>query len=130
MTRIESKKAQVNKPAEALYQELMDFRNFSKVMPDSVTKFEADEDSFLFGLKGMPEQRLRLEEKQEPEYIILKSASSKLDFSLVINITPTSDDTCEVQFEFSGKFNPMVKMMVEKPLTKFIETLADRVEDL
>jgi len=130
MTRIESKTAPVNKPAEKLYHELLDFRNFNRVMPESVTKFEADEDSFLFAMKGMPEQRLRLEEKREPEYIRLKSASSKLDFSLEAFITPTSDDTCEIKFEFSGKFNPMVRMMVEKPLTKFIQSLADRVQEL
>ncbi len=130
MTHIESKTAQVNKPAEQVFEELSHFENFNKVMPESVTRFEADEDSFLFSMKGMPEVRLRLEEKQAPNLIRMRSASSKLDFSLLAHITAISTNTSEIKFEFSGKFNPMVRMMVERPLKNFIETLADRVAQL
>lgn len=131
MTHIESKTAQINKPAGQLYHELLDFKNFNKVMPDSVTKFEADEDSFLFAMKGMPEVQMRLEEKREPELIRLRSGSkSKIDFALMAHIKPTSEDTCEVKFEFTGKFNAMLRMMVEKPLKNFIENLADKVKEL
>ncbi len=130
MTRIESKTVTVNKSAQQLFDELSDFRNFNKVMPESVNKFEAHEESFLFGMKGMPEVRLRLEEKREPEYILLKSASSKLDFSLACHVKPVSENTCEARFEFVGKFNPMLRMMVEKPLKNFIENLADKMKEL
>lgn len=129
MTRIESKTVTVNKSAEELFEQLKDLRNFKRVMPDSVDKFEADEDSFLFGMKGMPDVRLRVEEKREPEYIRFKSASSKIDFSLEGHVKPVTANTCEVRFEFSGKFNPMVRMMVERPLKNFIENLVDKMKD-
>lgn len=129
MTRIESKTVAVNKSAEELFSQLEDFRNFKKVMPESVDKFEADEDSFLFGMKGMPDVRLRLEEKRPPEYMLFRSASGKIDFSLEGFITPVSDNTCEVKFEFKGKFNAMVRMMVERPLKNFIENLANKMQE-
>ncbi len=130
MTQIKSKTVTVNKSAQALYTQLQDFQNFHKAMPDSVNKFEADETSFLFGMKGMPEVRLVLSEKREPEFILFKSASSKLDFSLACNIKPISDDSCEAYFEFQGQFNPMLRMMVERPLKNFIEVLADKMKDI
>ncbi len=128
MTEIQSRKVNVNKSAEALYAQLTDFKNFSQMMPENVTKFEADEDSFLFQMKGVPEVMLRVEETQEPNLIRLKSAKGKLDFWLTCHIEAKTENTCAAQFEFTGKFNPMVKMMVTKPLTNFIGKFADKVE--
>ncbi len=129
-TNIKSKTVQVAKPATEMYSILEDFNNFGKAMPENVTKFEADETSFLFGMKGMPEVRLVLEEKTPHSLIKFKAASSKLDFSLSSHITAVDENSCEVQFSFEGNFNPMLKMMVERPLKSFIETLADKMETL
>ena len=60
---INGKKVVVQKSQQALYEFLSDLKNFEKLMPDSIQKFEVDGDSFLFGLKGMPEIRLILKEK-------------------------------------------------------------------
>lgn len=127
MTKIESKKVTIRKSAEALHAILSKFDNFSKFMPDSVTKFEADEDSFKFGMKGLPEVRLVLEDSQAPNLIKLKSASSKIDFSLSALITAITDDSSELKFEFEGNFNPMMRMMVERPLKAFIEDLVNKI---
>jgi hypothetical protein len=51
-------------------------------MPDSLTSFEHREDGFKFGLKGMPEVALKIAELEEDKKVVLKSASSSLDFSL------------------------------------------------
>ena len=127
MTQIESKTVKVNKSANELHELLSNYENFSKFMPDSVTSFEADDTSFKFGLKGMPEVRLVQDETDPPSLIRLKSASSKIDFSLAAHINALTEDSSELKFDFSGKFNPMLKMMVERPLKAFIEELADRV---
>ena len=130
MTQIESKTVTVNKPAEETFNTLSDFKNFEDFMPDAVTKFEADDNSFLFAMKGMPEVRLVLDEKVEPSFIKLKSASSKLDFSLTAHINPLTEETSAVKFSFEGQFNAMLRMMVERPLKNFIEKLADQVAAL
>ncbi|MDZ7847717.1 MAG: SRPBCC family protein [Owenweeksia sp.] len=130
MTKIESSKVTVNKPAKKLYDELLNFDNFRKVMPESVTKFEAQSDSFTFAMRGIPEVKLVLQETREPQMIRLRSGSSKIDFNLLAHIEPTTENTSLVYFEFTGKFNPMMRMMVEKPLTRFIEDLAEKVKEL
>lgn len=127
---INGKKVVVQKSQQALYEFLTDLKNFEKLMPDSIQKFEVDGDSFLFGLKGMPEIRLVLKEKTPYSNITLGAASSKLDFHLVADITAIDANSCEAQLDFNGEFNMMMAMMVKKPLTTFIETLTENMEKL
>jgi hypothetical protein len=99
-------------------------------MPENTQKFEVDGDSFLFALKGMPEIRLILKEKTAFSNITLAAASSKLPFTLSGNLSEVSENESQAQLLFSGDFNPMMAMMVKKPLTKFIEVLAENISKL
>ena len=127
---INGNKLVVNKSQKGTFEFLSDLKNFEQLMPESIQKFEVDGDSFIFGLKGMPEIRLVLKEKTEYSNITLGAASSKLNFELVADITKIDDTSSEVQLEFNGKFNAMMAMMVKRPLTSFIETLTNNLEGL
>ena len=127
---ISGNKIIVKKSQKELFDFLSDLKNFEKLMPESIQKFEVEGDSFLFGLKGMPEIRLVLKEKIPFSNITLGAASSKLDFQLVADITAIDDNSCEAQLDFNGEFNMMMAMMVKKPLTTFIETLTENMEKL
>ena len=127
---INGNKVVVNKSQKGTFEFLSDLKNFEQLMPESIQKFEVDGDSFIFGLKGMPEIRLVLREKTEYSNITLGAASSKLNFELVADITKIDDTSSEVQLEFNGKFNAMMAMMVKRPLTSFIETLTNNLEGL
>lgn len=122
---LESPKVTVEKSAEYLYRQLSDVRNFEKLMPENIAKFEVlGDDIFNFGLKGMPEIKLRLKEGVPYEKVILNAASDKLPFTLIANITTVSENTSEVKLDFDGEFNAMMAMMIKGPISKFIETLA------
>lgn len=127
---ISGNKVVVKKSQKETFQFLTDLKNFEQLMPASIQKFEVDEDSFIFGLKGMPEIRLVLKEKTEYSNVTLGAASSKLNFELVANIKEIDATSSEVQLDFNGEFNMMMAMMVKKPLTSFIETLTDNLEGL
>jgi carbon monoxide dehydrogenase subunit G len=60
---IEGNKVTVGKSQKEMFEFLADLKNFEQLMPENTQKFEVDGDSFLFGLKGMPEIRLVLKEK-------------------------------------------------------------------
>jgi len=120
----------VEKSQKETFEFLSDLKNFEQLMPASIQKFEVDGDSFIFGLKGMPEIRLVLKEKTAYTNVTLGAASSKLDFELVADISEIDEESSEVQLEFNGKFNAMMAMMVKKPLTSFIETLTDNLETI
>ena len=125
---IEGDKVIVEKSAKEIYNFFTDLANFEKIMPENTQKFEVDGDSFLFGLKGMPEIKLVVKEKTAFSNITLGSASSKLPFTLAADVKEISDTKSEVQLTFNGDFNPMMAMMVKNPLTKFIDTLTENIE--
>jgi carbon monoxide dehydrogenase subunit G len=124
---LESPKVSVDKSQEGIFSFITNLKNFEGLMPDSIEKFEVDGDSFIFGLKGMPEIRLVLQEKNEFDKVILGAASSKLSFTLTIDIIKITGSSSEVQLFFNGDFNPMMAMMVKKPLQKFIDTLSGNI---
>ncbi len=128
--KLESKKSVIHKSQKEFFEFLTNLSNFEQLMPENTDKFEVDGESFIFSLKGMPEIRLVLKEKQEFGKIILGAASSKLSFSLTALINEVSENTCETQLLFEGDFNPMMAMMVKSPLQKFIDTLSENAEKL
>ena len=127
---LESPKVNVAKSAEYLFNALNDVKNFEKLMPENIAKFEViDENCFEFGLKGMPEIKLVKKEAISNSKIVLGAASSKLPFTLTANLTEVNDTT-DVQLDFEGEFNPMMAMMIKGPISKFIETLAQNMGKL
>ena len=120
----------LEKTQEELFNFFSDLNNFEKIMPANINKFEVDGDSFLFGLPGMPEIRLVLSEKTAFSNVTLGAASSKLPFTLAANIKKVEEDKSEVTLSFVGDFNPMMTMMIKKPLTKFVETLTENIGKL
>ena len=125
--KLESPKANVSKSQQEIYSFISDLNNFEQLMPENKEKFEVEGDSFIFGLKGMPEIRLVLQEKNEFDKVVLGAASSKLAFTLTVNIEVVSESSSEVDLLFEGDFNPMMAMMIKKPLQKFINTLSENL---
>ncbi len=127
---LESPKINVSKSPEDVFNFLADIKNFESLMPENISKFEVlDDDKFLFALKGMPEIILKKKEVIPPNKIVLGAAGGKIDFALVANIIKVDETSSEVQLDFSGDFNPMMAMMIKKPITKFIETLATSIPE-
>jgi hypothetical protein len=128
---LESPKVTVQNNAAYLFTALCNVNNFEKLMPDSIAKFEVtDADSFIFGLKGMPEIKLRMKDKTPNSKIVLGAASDKLPFTLTANIEEISESSAAIQLVFEGEFNAMMAMMVKGPITKFIETLSENMSKL
>ncbi len=127
---LESPVAKTGKSAQELFDALTKVANYEKLMPDNTAKFEVTgDDSFVFGLKGMPEIQLQIKEKTPHSRIVLASPGEKLSFSLTANIVDTSTGS-EVQLLFDGEFNAMMAMMIKGPISKFLETLAGNMSKL
>jgi hypothetical protein len=128
---LESKKVTVQKSGEYIFNELSQVKNFEKLMPDNIAKFEVlDENAFIFGLKGMPEIKLKMKDKKPNNQIVLGAASDKLPFTLTANVNELTPETTEIQLLFDGEFNAMMAMMIKGPIGKFIENLADNMVKL
>ncbi|MXV37953.1 hypothetical protein GO491_04575 [Flavobacteriaceae bacterium Ap0902] len=124
----ESKIVKLNKSQQETYQYLSDVKNYEELMPEGAD-FSVHEsgEGFQVQLKGLPKVGLKLKEKKEPEYILFESPSENFNYEMKVNISG-NQKTSEVKIDFEGKFNPMISMMAKKPLTKFIENIADNLE--
>jgi predicted Rdx family selenoprotein len=128
---LESPTVTVQKSAQDLFNALTDVKNFETLMPENTAKFEVTgDDSFIFGLKGMPEIKLRMKDKVAPNKVVLGAASDKLPFTLTADINEVSDASATVKLSFEGSFNPMMAMMIKGPIGKFIDTLANNMNKL
>lgn len=125
-TILESRVLTIHQEVHELIAHYSKPANFEDLMPPEVKKFEANEHAFNFALKNLPEVRLNVEEISE-EQVMLKSASEKLPFYLRVKFKSEGDET-KAQIHFEGEFNPMLKMMVSRPLQTFINHLADNME--
>ncbi len=125
---LETPKRKVSKSQQAIFDFLRDIKNFEKLMPDTIDKFEVlDENTFRFALKGMPEIVLRKQEETPNSEVVLGAASSKLNFTLTALIDEITDSESEVTLSFDGKFNAMMGMMIKGPITNFINTLSENM---
>ena len=128
---LESPKVTVEKSANQLFELLSDVKNFEKLMPENIAKFEViGEDAFIFGLKGMPEIKLKMKEKTPFSKVILGAASDKLPFTLECNLESISENETAVKLDFNGEFNPMIGMMIKGPIGKFLESLSENMNKL
>lgn len=112
-------------------QDVFDFaktpQNHEILMPEGLEKFESTDEGYFFQIKGMPGVALKLKELVEPTKVVYTSAKDSLDFDLSILMQSITETETEVQLIFEGKFNPFIKMMVEKPLTSFITSLTQNL---
>jgi hypothetical protein len=128
---LESPKKTVEKSAQHLFDSLSDVKKYEKLMPENIAKFEVTgPDSFIFGLKGMPEIKLIVKEKVPTSKVVLGAASDKMPFTLTININAVAENTSTVQLFFEGQFNAMMAMMAKGPIGKFIENLVGNMPKL
>ena len=128
---LESPKVTINKNAQQVFEFLTKVENFEQIMPESKQKFEKlSDEKFLFQLKGMPEIVLKQKDQTSPNKVVLGAASDKLPFTLTADINQTSENESETQLVFDGEFNPMMAMMIKKPLQNFINALAENLKKI
>ena len=126
--KLESPKVTIDKSQKETFEFLSDVKNFEKLMPENISKFEVlGDDKFLFALKGMPEIVLKKQEETPHNNIVLGAGGGKINFSLSADIKAIEDDKSEVALTFAGEFNTMMAMMIKGPINKFLETLASNM---
>jgi len=125
---IETPKKTVQKSEKEVFEFLTDLKNFEKLMPENIEKFEViTNDRFLFALKGMPQIVLERKEQTAYNQLVLGAASEKLPFTLTADISPKSDSSSEIGLSFNGEFNAMMAMMIKTPITNFMDTLIENL---
>lgn len=131
LTKIESEVVEINNSAENIYNYLSDFRNFEKLMPPQVTNWKATADDCSFTINGMATIGMKIVEKTPFKKISINSNGKvPFEFQLFVLVTEKGINNSVGQLVFESDLNPMLKMMVVKPLGNFFNLLAQRMKDI
>ena len=132
MTKIETSKVQVKKAAEDIFNFLMNFNNFQKLMPEGkVSGWHSSDKDFSFVFSGMARIGMAFSSNLPHKEIHIKSnGSNPFEFTLKVLIDGKGDGTSEVFMDFEAEINPFIKVMVEKPLESFFNALTQNLQKL
>jgi hypothetical protein len=131
LTKIESETVEINNSAENVFNYLTDFKNFEQLMPSQVTNWTATSEECSFVLKGMATIGMKIIDKTPFTKISINSNGKvPFEFQLFIFITAKDASNCVGQIVFESDLNPMLKMMVVKPLGNFFNILAHKMKDI
>ncbi|MBN8702502.1 MAG: hypothetical protein J0M08_05530 [Bacteroidetes bacterium] len=130
--KIESDKVLVENTNDKLFTYLSDFNNFSQLMPAQVTNWKSTADECSFTINGLATVGMKIINKVPNEVInIVSGDKTPFKFTLNIHLKPQDGGAkTEGQLLFESDLNPMMKMMVEKPLTNFFNMLAQKMKDI
>ena len=129
MTTIESKKVEIAKPAQALYDFLQDMNNFQQLLPEGrISEWKSDGTSCSFKVQGAATIGLMLDGGTPPTLLKLKATErSPFPFTLDVHLNE-ADGITTIGQTFNADLNPFIKMMVEKPLGNLFDHIADRMK--
>ena len=129
--KIESEKVEVNKSSQEIFSFLSDFNNFQKLMPPQVTDWKSTADECSFTISGMASIGMKIVERT-PNTRMKIVSNGKVPFEFTLNVLLEEAAPAKTigQLIFEADLNPMMKMMVEKPLTNFFNSLAEKMKGM
>lgn len=130
MSLIESQAVTINKPDEEIFNFISDFTNFATLMPPQVQDVKITQDSCSFSIQGMPTINLKIYERIPFSSVKMKAEDGKLPFTLACSLESVNETQCIAQFHFEAELNPMMKMMVAKPLGNFLNLLSEKLKEI
>ena len=130
MSLIESQAVTINKSDEEIFNFISDFTNFAALMPPQVQDVKITQDSCSFSIQGMPTINLKIYERTPFSGVKMKAEDGKLPFTLLCSLQSVNETQCIAQFHFEAELNPMMKMMVAKPLCNFLNLLSEKLKEI
>lgn len=137
MVKTESKKTEIGRNVEFVFDHVSNFSNFSLMANDKIENFKATEDKCSFTIKGMGNFGLKIIGRIPYEKITVASdpevqSSMPLNFILNLNFEKTEAYKCDVTAVIELDVPQIMAMMIKKRLEKaadtLVETLKQRME--
>jgi len=129
--KIESPHELINTGSEVIFEFLSDMNNFKELFPqDKIENWTATNDTCTFKIKGMTDIGLK-RVASTPNSLIYLDSYGKVPFKFALNIylEERQDKNTEAYLIFDGDVNPFMKMMLEKPLTKFFNGVVSKLKE-
>jgi carbon monoxide dehydrogenase subunit G len=130
MAEFKSNKVVINAKPEKIFSFLADFNNFEKLLPEQVTNWQSTDKNCSFTIKGMADLAMHISDKNEYSLIRYSSeGKSPFPFNMDSMLNSVGDGQTETQITINAKLNPMLKMMASRPLSNFVNILAEKLKE-
>ena len=129
MQTFKSPAVTVNKSAKELFNQIGNLNNLKNILPPQIQNFKSTETTCSFKINGMPELQLKITEKIQFSKISLTAIDSQIPLCLNCFIVENEGE-CQARLEINTEVNMMTKMMIDKPLTQFLNVLAKKIQNL
>jgi len=123
----------INANEKKVFDFLADFNNFEQLMPEQVTNWQSDAESCTFTIQGMATISLKYANKQAHQLIeVIPEGKTPLDFNLTVRLSPNNLDEqkTNADVEIEAQFNPMIAMMLNKPLQNWVDVIATNLNEV
>lgn len=128
MTKIESKSATVQLPAERVYSFLLDTNNIEKLLPPGkYSDWKSDGKTCSFKVQNAYNIGLTLVDS-EPNKLVKYESTQGSPFPFKLNVTiDESGGTTTGQMLCEAQINPFLEMLVKGPLKNLFDYMADKL---
>jgi carbon monoxide dehydrogenase subunit G len=128
MTNYKSTLITVQKTQLEVFNFLSDYNNFGKLMPEQVTNWQSTDTECSFTIQGMASLQMKIVERRANDLISMESfGKTPIKFTLFVYIEAVNDQSCTALVSIDADINPMLKMMLDKPLSNLVEKLATKI---
>ncbi|HOG19896.1 MAG TPA: hypothetical protein PKW37_05595 [Salinivirgaceae bacterium] len=129
--KIVSRIAKLHTPSTAIYRMISDFSFLDKITPpdDRVKIVSCNSDMCKIAIEGGGEFTMVIAERKENELVkISNDSNSPFDFKLWIQLKEKVAYETYLRITLHATMNPFMKMVAQKPLTNFVESMVDKLE--
>lgn len=127
MTTLKSQVFQSNVPMERIVAYLSDNENFRHLLPSNqISDFKFSIDQFSFKFAGQIELALEKIEITAESLHFKGLPSNPIDFELFVYLKQEKNHTSGFIL-VNAQLNPMMKMIIQNPLQKFLSQIADNL---
>jgi carbon monoxide dehydrogenase subunit G len=130
LSNFESRSGILSADAETVFVFVTDIRNFQRFAPNgTINNWTAEKESCSFSVSAIGTVTVRIAGKEKFSKVIYNGdALKKNDFTLIMHISDNPAKLAEVRVVLSADLNPVMKMMVSKPIVQFLEMLIHEME--
>jgi len=131
MTNITSETVSLKTPIQEIFDFLSDLNNYNQLLPENnISDFQSTKENCSFKVQNAYNIGLDKVNEKSPNLVTLHSSeNSPIKFELNIHISENSGET-STYLNCEADLNPMLKMMVERPLQNLFNYMASRLKEV
>ena len=129
MGKFSSEVKTIKQDAEKLSGFLTNLNNFKDLLPPQIKNWQSTDKWCSFDIEGTASLGFQIVEQTREKIRYENYGKTPFPFFLTVNLEVFSDTQTRVGMIFEASLNPMMKMMIQKPITNLLNLMVDKLGD-